>query len=112
MQSPSAGAVRVELLPTPSPEEMLAEFDGVAEDLPAEMAELLTITSKTIPDDCGILQNHGHTRSFGMVVYCAPSDRRMLRASSSFTSECRGIASMTPVTGLIQSEWEPPSRFK
>jgi hypothetical protein len=37
-------------------------------------------------------------------LYSAFSERRIFRARCSFTSECRGIASSTPVRGLIQSE--------
>lgn len=37
---------------------------------------------------------------------------RILRASGSLISVWRGTASRTPVFGLIQSAWEPPSRLR
>jgi len=37
---------------------------------------------------------------------------RIFRASGSLISLCRGTASITPVLGLIQSEWEAPSLLR
>ena len=38
---PTGATVRVELLPAPNLGEMLAEFDGIADDLPVDLAENL-----------------------------------------------------------------------
>ena len=55
-----------------------------------------------LPSECSAL----------LGVYSAPRFFRIFLANGSFTSLCRGTASITPLFGFIQRECDPPSLFR